>query len=76
MSRSSYVDYSCIGHLFRAALIQVLRLETKLRDLHASDLVATKRALTTLQQHTEALQQDSEVCFFDISQILMPMSSL
>ena len=48
-------------HYLKPALVQVLRLETKLRDLHASDLVATRRALTTLQQHVGALQQDSEV---------------
>lgn len=41
--------------------MQILRLETKLRDLHTSDLVANKRALNTLQQHVEALQHESKV---------------
>ena len=42
---------------------QVLRLETRLRDLHGTDTVANQRALTTLQQHVVALKEESKVTF-------------
>lgn len=53
-------------------LRQILRLETKLKDLHSTDLVATRRALASLQQHVEALKDESEVWFYHNTQKILP----
>lgn len=43
----------------RSMQLEILRLESKLKDLHATDTVADQRALTTLRQHAVALHQES-----------------
>ena len=41
--------------------LEILRLQTKLRDTHLSDSNADRRALVTLHQHIEALQRECQV---------------
>src|SRR5689334_6112513 len=41
--------------------LEILRLQTKLKDIHASDSAADRRALTTLRQHVETLQLECQV---------------
>ena len=56
------VDALPVGtHKKGSSVRQVLRLETKLRDIHATDTVANKRALETLHQHVQALHLESQV---------------
>ena len=49
------------AHTNDKALLQILRLQTKLSKLHNTDGVADKRALQTLQQHVQMLQEECKV---------------
>lgn len=60
------IDFSTWGKtmiwvMMASCSLQVLRLETKLRDLHATDSIADRRALSTLRQHVMALKQETQV---------------
>jgi len=49
------------GDEVRSLQLEILRLQTKLSDFHASDSAADRRALATLHQHIDALQTECQV---------------